>query len=73
MDLLDQHGYSAKRRILHQTFLCTATVVNSAGDASMVITPKGSVVMAVNAEIAIFHNALDFEEKVPISTWVSAK
>lgn len=43
------------------------------GNASMAITPKGSVVMAVNDEIAIFHNALDFEEKVPLNAWVSAK
>lgn len=43
------------------------------GNASMAVTPKGSVVMAVNDEIAIFHNALDFEEKVPIDAWVSAE
>lgn len=42
------------------------------GNTSMAITPRGSVVMAVNDEIAIFHNALDFEEKVAISRWVSA-
>ncbi|KUI67446.1 hypothetical protein VM1G_02907 [Cytospora mali] len=30
----------------------------------MVVTPKGSVVMAVEDEIAVFHNGLDFEEKV---------
>lgn len=38
----------------------------------MAITPKGSVVVAVNDEVAIFHNALDFEERVPISQWVTA-
>lgn len=30
----------------------------------MLVTQKGSVVMAVNEEIAVFHNGLDFEEKV---------
>lgn len=43
------------------------------GDASMAITPKGSIVMAVNDEIAIFHNALDFEEQVPLNAWVPVK
>ena len=31
---------------------------------SMVVTHKGSVVMAINHEIAVFHNGLDFEERV---------
>lgn len=32
----------------------------------MIVTPKGSVVMAVEDEIAVFHNGSDFEEKVPV-------
>ena len=43
------------------------------GTASMAITPKGSVVIGVNDEIVIFHNVLEFEEKVPLSEWVSIK
>ena len=31
---------------------------------SMLVTDKGSVVMAINHEIAVFHNGLDFEERV---------
>ena len=42
------------------------------GNTSMAITPKGSVVLAVNNEVAILHNALDFEEKVTVSPWVSS-
>lgn len=45
----------------------------AAGNASMAVTAKGSVVMAVHDEIAIFHNALDFEEKVQIDGWVLMK
>ncbi|KAG8161461.1 hypothetical protein KVR01_008448 [Diaporthe batatas] len=30
------------------------------------LSPKGNVIMAVEDEIAIFHNGLDFEEKVPV-------
>jgi hypothetical protein len=43
------------------------------GNTSMAITHKGSVAMAVNSEIVIFHNGLDFEEKFAISGWVSAE
>lgn len=32
----------------------------------MTVSPKGDVIMAVKNEIAIFHNGLDFEEKVPL-------
>lgn len=32
----------------------------------MVVTPKGKVVMAVDDEIPVFHNGLDFEEKVTV-------
>lgn len=32
----------------------------------MVVTPKGNVIMAVEDEIAVFHNGLDFEEKVMV-------
>ena len=42
-------------------------------NASMAVTPKGSIVMAVHDEIAIFHNALDFEEKVQIDAWAPSK
>jgi WD40 repeat protein len=41
------------------------------GNTSIAITQKGSVIMAVNSELVIFHNGLDFEEKVEIDGWVS--
>lgn len=40
------------------------------GSAEITITPKGTIVMAVNREIAVFHNAIDFEEKIVISPWI---
>ena len=33
---------------------------------AMAVTPKGSIVMAVRDEIMVFHNGLDFEEKVAL-------
>ncbi|KAK4222958.1 hypothetical protein QBC38DRAFT_488688 [Podospora fimiseda] len=33
---------------------------------AMTVTPKGSIVMAVRDEIMVFHNGLDFEEKVAL-------
>lgn len=34
--------------------------------APMLVTLKGSIVLAVGDELAVFHNGLDFEEKVPV-------
>lgn len=42
------------------------------GNTALAITPKGSVVLAVNTEVAVIHNALDFEEKVTVGSWMPA-
>lgn len=34
---------------------------------SILVTSKGSIVMAINHEIAVFHNGLDFEERVGLT------
>ncbi|PGH17277.1 hypothetical protein AJ79_01160 [Helicocarpus griseus UAMH5409] len=41
---------------------------NTVSRILVTVTQRGSVVMSVKDEVVVFHNALDFEEKVPVNT-----